>query len=79
MRKLNLNLKRLRILSKVLQIINRMAKIPTQAVDVKAYLFIFIPFCLPSDAMIGHSQLKAFPHAYFWIPVFSDLGLYRNM
>ena len=52
-----LNLMRLRVLSKVILIIHRMAKTSTQAVDSKAHLFTFIPFFLPFS--VGHSQPEA--------------------
>lgn len=48
-------------LSKVTQIIIRMAKVAGQAVDFKTHLLTFIPLCLPSNAMLGHSQPKAGP------------------
>lgn len=52
-----LNLRRLRVLSKVVLIIHRMVKTSTQAIDFKGHLFIFIPFCLPFS--VGHSQPEA--------------------
>lgn len=45
-----------------MQIINRMAKISTQAIRLKVHLVIFIPFFLPLNVMIGQSaKSRHFP------------------
>lgn len=39
---------------------------------------MFIPFCLPFNAMIDYiSQKQVYLRSHFWIHIFSDLGLYE--
>lgn len=59
MRKLNLN--RLRILSKVTPIINRKAKISSQAADIRDHLFIFFHSACLSMPRLAIVNQKHFP------------------
>lgn len=54
-----MNLKRLRILSKVTKVMNRMAKISTQAIDIEAHLFTSTPLCLPFDTTAGFGSAQS--------------------